>query len=355
MAVNLATKNAQAIASTFAANAYIASKCGDYFDFTGVKGVKIYTPITVALTDYTREGSNRYGIPQEMQDTVQELVMRQDKGFALTIDRGNNEEQMGSKNAGKMLNLQIAERVVPEVDKYALKVFLKDAGSILTVAAKPTKHIIIEEIGRASQALDDAMVPVSDRFLAVTSEMYSLLRLAPEFVGKEGMGTQTLAKGVVGELFGAQIIKLPTSYLPADCYFVLWHKSSVLVPSKLSDAKVHTDPPGISGDLLEGRWLFDAFVVGARAQGVAALVKAEKRLAAPEITFAANAVTVSAAGERILVTTDGTDPRYSDSAVVYSTALSTVGFAKGDYVVKAVAYAEGSFTSPVAEKTITVA
>ncbi|MEG1849061.1 MAG: hypothetical protein RR197_00735 [Oscillospiraceae bacterium] len=355
MAINLATNCADSIASVFSAASYLANRTAGFFDFTGVKGLRVYTPVTVPLCDYTREGANRYGAPAEMQDTVQELVMTQDKGFALTIDKGNNAEQMNTKAAGQMLNLQIAERVVPTVDKYALSVFLRDAGRLSTVTAEPTKATILEEISKASQALDDEMVPGEDRTLLVTSKIYSMIRLSPEFLGVESLGAKALGKGAVGELFGAEVVKLPGSYLPDGCYFVLWHKSSVLMPSKLRDAKIHADPPGISGSLLEGRWLYDAFVLGARASGVCALVLASLRQSAPTVSYTGGSLALASGGaSRIVYTVDGTDPRYSASALTYSAAVSTAGWKAGPYAVQAVAYANDKFTSELARQTITV-
>ena len=34
-----------------------------------------------------------------------------------------------------------------------------------------------------------------------------------------------------------------------------------MAPTKLEDYRVHQDPPGISGDLVEGRVCYDAFVL----------------------------------------------------------------------------------------------
>ncbi|MDQ9889311.1 hypothetical protein, partial [Acinetobacter pittii] len=73
-----------------------------------------------ALTDYTRSGANRYGTPTELQDTVQEMTMKKDRSFSMTIDKGNNMEQQMIKNAGKALALENKQIVVPEMDKYAL-------------------------------------------------------------------------------------------------------------------------------------------------------------------------------------------------------------------------------------------
>jgi hypothetical protein len=355
MAINLASKFSENIAQVFSATSYLSGRTAQFYDFTGVRSLRIYTPVTVPLSEYTRSGTNRYGAPQEMQDTVQELLMTQDKGFALTIDKGNSAEQMNVKAAGQMLNLQISERVVPEVDKYALGVYLREAGQVAAAEQKPGKSTIMQELGRASQKLDDALVPQEDRFLFVTSEMYSLIRLSPEFAGVERLAERAVSKGVVGEIFGAQVIKLPISYLPTDCYFLMWHKSSVLCPNKLRDAKIHSDPPGISGALLEGRWLFDAFVLGARADGVYALVLASKKQAKPEIAFADGSLTIAAGGaSQIRYTADGSDPRYSVGAKIYSAPVSTEGWDSGEYTLRAVAYSDTLFTSDICEKSITV-
>ena len=91
MAVNLATKYSDKIATAFTHASYVKGNTSSAYDFTGVKTLKIYTPTTVPEVDYTRDGANRYGAPVEMQDTVQEMKMTQDKAFSLTIDKGNNE------------------------------------------------------------------------------------------------------------------------------------------------------------------------------------------------------------------------------------------------------------------------
>ena len=93
MAINLATKYSDEIASTFSRGSFVKGKTATTFDLTGVKTLKVYTPVTVDEVDYVREGANRYGSPTEMQDTVQELTMTQDKAFTLTIDKGNNLDQ----------------------------------------------------------------------------------------------------------------------------------------------------------------------------------------------------------------------------------------------------------------------
>ena len=43
--------------------------------------------------------------------------------------------------------------------------------------------------------------------------------------------------------------------------FVLAHPSATVAPVKLDEYKIHQDPPGISGSLVEGRICYDAFVL----------------------------------------------------------------------------------------------
>ena len=95
MAINLHEKYAKKIQTAFVTKSLIAGRLSTEYSFSGVKTVKVSTPQTVPMVDYTRTGANRYGEPVEMQDVVQELTLTQDKSFALTIDKGNNQDQQG--------------------------------------------------------------------------------------------------------------------------------------------------------------------------------------------------------------------------------------------------------------------
>ena len=68
-------------------------------------------------------------------------------------------------------------------------------------------------------------------------------------------------RGVIGQLDGARIIKVPANRLPSDFGFMIAHPVATVAPTKLEDYRVHQDPPGISGDLVEGRICYDAFVL----------------------------------------------------------------------------------------------
>lgn len=343
MAINLASKYADKIAEVFTRASFVKGKTANTFDLTGVKTLKVYTPVTVEECDYVRDGMSRYGTPTEMQDTVQELKMTQDKAFTLTIDKGNNLDQNLAKRAADMLRLQLNEKSTPAADRYALSRFAHMAGTVEAAAAAPTKANIVSLIAQGAQTLDDGLVPDENRYLYLTSAMYKLVCTSDEFTGVPSLGEKSLAKGVAGEIFGMQIVRVPQSYMPAGCYFIITHKDAVLLPYKISDAKVHEDPVGVSGALIEGRHYYDAFVLGAKCMGVYALVEAGKVTAAPVITKAGGKATLASTTENAVIryTLDGADPRYAESAREYTGAIT---LEEGD-TVRAFASAAGMYPS----------
>jgi hypothetical protein len=358
MTVNLAEKYAPKIATKFTAGSYLGGRTSTDFEFVGVKTLKIVTPLTVPENDYKRSGSNRYGDPEEMQDSVQELQMTQDKGATLTIDKGNQKDQMNLKEAGKMVTLQLNERTIPTADKYAFTQYATNAGKIVAVAT-PTKSNIVEYLASAQEYFDENEVPEEGRFLYINPTNYKFLKLSPEFMNLETLGTKALGKGHVGECMGFQVVRVPSNRLPANVHFIATYKESILFPFKIKDAKYHTDPPGISGDLLELRHYYDAFVVGAKAAGVYACIVTGKQQTAPTITYTGGAtdtlVIASTGATEIKYTLDGTDPRSSITAEDYTAAINTSTWTVGKVItVKAIAYKTDIYPSDVITQDITV-
>lgn len=266
MAINYAEKYSAKIDERFKQSALSTAAVNNEYDFVGVKTVKVYSIETVEMGDYTREGANRYGTPAELQDTVQELTMTQDRAFTFTIDKGNNEDQMGVKNAGKALQRQIDERVVPEIDKYRFSVMAAKAKNSATAAL--TKENVYEAFLNGNAALDDELAPATNRVAYVTPEMYKLLKLDSAFIHASDIAQNMLIKGQVGEVDGVRIVKVPTSYLPANVAFIITNQIATVAPVKLAEYKVHDNPPGINGYLVEGRVYYDAFVLNNKAGAI---------------------------------------------------------------------------------------
>ena len=348
MAINLHEKYAKEIQTKFLRESLIAGAFSNAYSFTGVKTVNITTPITVPMVDYTRTGANRYGNPTEMQDVVQEMTLAQDKSFSLTIDKGNNADQSGIKAAGKMLDLQIKEQAVPTMDKYCFMKLATNAGKIEKATAALNKSNICTRISAGTTYMDDAEIPSDGRTLYLTSKGYSDLRLSDEFQKCDPILDKSLSKGQVGTYDGMAVIKVPAGRWPVGVNFIIAHKSAACAPVKLNDTKLHQDPPGISGNLLEGRQYYDLFVFGAKADGVYVEVSNDATVCAvPEIADT-GAITCGTDGAVIKYTTDGSDPRYSKTAKIGTQADVT---ARGT-VVKAYAYKDGAFPSAVAVTTL---
>ena len=111
--VNFAGAFAPKVAESFHKESVTDSARGTGFSFSGVRSVKVMSVDTVPLNDYQRSGTNRYGTPPELGDTVQELVMGDDKAFTFTIDKGNQADQLNLKGATKAMRRQIEQVVVP--------------------------------------------------------------------------------------------------------------------------------------------------------------------------------------------------------------------------------------------------
>lgn len=185
-----------------------------------------------------------------------------------------------------------------------------------------------------------------------------MLRLSKQFIGVEALAKEALVKGAVGTFMGAQVVTVPDDYLMKGenkAYFLIVYKNSVLQPKKVQDYFVKENPAGINGALIEGRFIYDAFVIGAKCDGVYAAVEGDKVQDEPAFSLSGNSLVVTSAGaNKIRVTTDGTDPRFSDTAAV-TTSGGSVALAAGTYTAKAVAFSDELFTSAVAvdeERTI---
>lgn len=364
MAINLAAKYSKEIANAFTLRSVVDGTTNKDYDFTGVKTLNVYTPVTQSLADYQRTGTSRYGTPTELQDTMQELMLTRDRSFSITIDKGNNSEQMDAKEASRILSIEMNEQAIPEMDKYALGRFADYAGKIVALDAAPTSENIAQKLSDGMVAMSNKNVPADGRFIFIGWSCFGALRLSNQFIGVESLAKSALVKGAIGTFMGAQVVVVPDDYLKKGdktCYFIITHKNSVIQPKKVQDYFVKENPAGINGALLEGRFIYDAFVLGGRCDGVYAAVASGAQQAAPAFTYAASTKkeTIASSGaDFILYTTDGTDPRYSSSAVKAVGGSATVdlsGFAGGSAVLKAVAIKDGAFTSDLAAATQDVA
>lgn len=348
--VHLHEKYSKKLDQAFTLGSVVKGRLNKEEEFVGARTVRISNINTVPLGDYNRGATaNRYGTPTEVGDTVQELTMSQDKSFSAVIDKGNNLDQCINK-AGRFMKIETEEEVIPAYDKYCLGRLAMLGGTIAGASEAISATNVIKRMSAARQAFVNGKVPVANRTWYVNSAVFNALVETDQFKNLDKLGTKAVAKGQVGEIFGAPVVEVPDEYLPKGVNFILVHKRAACAPEKIWDNNLHIDPPGISGNLIEGRYYYDCFVYGHKANGIYVDVTTGSGvavLAAPTISASNGAITPTGSATA-WYTTDGTDPRYSATRKSGKTTGATEGM-----VVKAYQVEEGKFPSPVATQTIT--
>ena len=259
MAINYAEKYSAKVDERFKLGSLVAGIINKDYEFTGVKTVKVYSIDTAEMNDYQRSGLSRYGTPTDLGDAVQELTITQDRAFTFVIDKGDESEQAGAKNAGAALRRQLDEVAIPEYDKYVIGKVVAGAGKVATEAV--TKENAYEAFLTGQEQLDENKVPTVGRIALVTPAFFKNIKLDGSFIKASDLGQQIALAGQVGAVDGTPIIKVPASYFPANVEFVITHPVATTAPVKLNEYKLHNDPVGVSGAVVEGRTIYDAFVL----------------------------------------------------------------------------------------------
>ena len=273
--------------------------CGNDFEWEGVNAIKVLTLMNPTLNDYVASGTNRFGTPTEVQDEAAVYALTKKRSFANTFDVTNVQDQGFVKKAVMYLKQVWDEVYVPEIDKYRLQRWANGAGTVEVNAEALSKTTVVSAMLNAQAALDDLGVPHENRFVFAKSSI---------------------------------IIK---------------YKKASADPMKLKMLRAHESVPGIAGVLMEGLCRYDSFVLANKANGV--YVHAQSgACTTPTIQIASNQATMTAgSGETIKYTTDGTNPKTSDTAEIYNGSSKPTVTAGA--TVRAYAYKTGSVNSGIAE------
>ncbi|MBR0282123.1 MAG: N4-gp56 family major capsid protein [Oscillibacter sp.] len=262
MAVNLASVFSKQVDERFYRTSQTAIALNNRYKFNGVKTVNVYSIPTVALRNYQRSGLNRYGVPTDLQNNIQELTVTQDRAFSFIIDRGDKDQTQMVMDAGRALTREIREVVVPEIDAYVLdKVARAAFAAGYTAATAATKSNAYELFLNGQESLGNQNVPDSGRVCFCSYKFANLLMQDSSFMRDSQRSKEMIDKGILGEADGVKIVKVPASRLPSGCAFILTHPEAACAPKQLEDYKIHDNPPGISGWLVEGRVIYDCFVL----------------------------------------------------------------------------------------------
>lgn len=265
--INLADKYAQKVAERFSISSITDAFAGKDYEFSGVKSIKIFSVDTVPMGNYTRSGTDRFGVLTELGDTVQEMTMTRDRAFTYSIDKGNSAQQFNVKASTKSLKRQIDEVVTPELDKYRLNAWATGAG-LSAVNASLTKSNVLEAIMTGGMEMSNALVPKKNRTLFIKESIYLQAKLADQVIGLDKLGEKSVRDGSVGTLDGMKVVPVPDSYFPEGVNFLIKYKSATVDPVQLKTYRVLTEQRGIDGDVVEGRIIYDSFVLGTKAKGI---------------------------------------------------------------------------------------
>ena len=261
----LAVKFAPYVDEQFSTESKTSLLTNQDFNWTGAKTVKVYKIGTGTMNDYGRsgpEGSNwsRYGAVESLDATTEDFTLEKDRSFTFAIDTMDTDETVQQLEAASALARQQREVVIPEVDKYVYGKIAAGAGTKVEIPSVDDSTIY-KEILKGSKTLDDAQAPEEGRQLVVTPDTLLLMKQCKDIVMETDIGNDLRIRGVISNLDGMNVIKVPESRLPKDCMFMIVHPCATVAPTKLASYNTHINPPGISGQLVEGRIVYDAFVL----------------------------------------------------------------------------------------------
>jgi hypothetical protein len=264
MAVNLASKFEKKTSDLMVAAAKTSSIVNNNWDWDGVNAIKVFTLTDPTINDYTPNGANRYGLPSEVQDTVQTFTLARDRSFSVTIDNLNLQDTMLVRQPGKYLAQVIKNKMVPEIDTYRI------AALFAAGATSGTRDDIVADAATTSSNawsnftainadISDKEAPENGRVALMTAQYYNLLLLSG-FVLASNAGQAKNESGDLGSVDGVKVVVVPGSRMPSNCDLIITHPSVLTAPEKLRDYTIHKNPPGINGYQIDFRQRYDAFV-----------------------------------------------------------------------------------------------
>lgn len=264
MAINLASMFASKTSDLLKLKMLSKPFVNDNWDWDGVNSINIYTLIDPVIGNYNPNGANRYGDPTEVEDTIQTFTLTRDRSWTKTIDKKNFQDSMAVRNPGKYLAQATKNVFVPEFDTYVFQ-------SIATVAAANGRDTAIVAAAATTSSnaysnfltfngnISDNEAPAAGRVAAMTAAYYNFLKQSG-YVLASDLAYQDRKSGDLGTVDDVQIVIVPSGRMPANTDLIISHPQATVAPEKLVDYTLHTNPPGVSGDLLEYRHRYDVFV-----------------------------------------------------------------------------------------------
>ena len=104
MAIDLVTQYQGLVDEKFSAESKRSLVTNKDYKWTGAHSIKIYKVSTAEMNDYSRNGgSNRYGTPEDLDATTEEMVLKKDRSFTFVLDKLDQDETGLALAAGQHL------------------------------------------------------------------------------------------------------------------------------------------------------------------------------------------------------------------------------------------------------------
>jgi hypothetical protein len=269
LSVNVATKYATRTSELLKARKKSEGFTNNDYEWDGVNAIIVTTLTDPTIGNYNANGgANRYGNPTEVEDTQQTFTLSRDRSWTKTIDKKNQQDLLMIKKPGKYLAQATKNVLVPEMDTYNFQT-IATAGA---VSGYDRDDIVADAATSSSNAhtnfltinadITDHEAPTEGRVAAMTATYYNYLKQSG-FVLDSDSAYRDRKTGNLGQVDGVDVVIVPSNRMPSTTGAIdllISHPMACVAPEKLVDYTLHDNPPGISGNLLEYRHRYDAFV-----------------------------------------------------------------------------------------------
>jgi hypothetical protein len=116
--------------------------------------------------------------------------------------------------------------------------------------------------------MNNLLVPKKNRTLFIKESVFYHVKLAEQIIGNDKLGDAAITNGSVGKLDNMNVVPVPDSYFPDGVNFIIKYKGATVDPMQLKTYRVLKEQRGIDGDVVEGRIIYDSFVLETKKNGI---------------------------------------------------------------------------------------
>lgn len=115
MAINLASKFEKKTSEAMKVGRKTKLVTNQDWDWTGVNEINVYTLTDPTMGNYdVNGGSERYGNPTEVEDTIQTWTLTRDRSWSKVMDKLNKQDTQGVRSPGKYLAQATKNVTIPK-------------------------------------------------------------------------------------------------------------------------------------------------------------------------------------------------------------------------------------------------